>query len=214
MMKASFTYCSCCSDVKEVIWDLQTLDQSLFVDERLTLLSKSVTSLTLPPSLKLPAIVCPWWDCLVVSLSNLFLLTCPVWGTVSHLQINWRYGIPVNIPWQKKINTGGGGSSDNFHSPDGNPDSLYSYWALGVRALSYGESCNPLLREYFLIIYHSHDTTQTNVPIDTVLSEMELGITHCQNIVCFVIFLLFLGFYILFFLVLSFMYSQCLFFTV
>lgn len=174
---------------------------SEFVDERLTLLSKSVTSLTLPPSLKLPATVCPWWDCLVVSLSNLFLLTCPVWGTVSHLQVNWRYGIPVDIPWQMKINIGEEEVLITFTAQMATQTlcTPIKHWqcAMGVWALSYGESCIPLFQEYFLIIYHSHDTTQTNVPINTVLSEMELGITHYQNIVCFVIFLLLLGFYII-----------------
>lgn len=44
-----------------------------------------------------------------------------------------------------------------------------------------GKSCIPLFQESFLILSHSCDTTQTNVAIDTVLSEMELGTTHYQN---------------------------------
>lgn len=160
---------------------------SELTDESLALLSKSVTSLTLPPWLRLPAMLCPCWECSVLPLSNLFLLTRPMQGTISHCQVSPRYCIPGNIPWQKKINTGGGGSSESFHSPDGSPGSLYSdheTWAVcraGMWAWSCGKSCIPPLQESFLILYHSCDITQTGVAIDTVLSRMEPGTTHCQN---------------------------------
>lgn len=141
--------------------------------------------------------LCPYWERPVLSLPNLFLLTCPMQGTISHCQVRPKYGIPGNISWQKKINTGGGGSSDSFHRTDGSPGSLYSehetqaVWATGMWVLSCGKSYVPPFQEFFLILYHSCDTTQTNVAIDTVLSQMELGTTHYQNILYLVIFLLF-----------------------
>lgn len=169
--------------------------------------------------------LCPYWERPVLSLPNLFLLSRPMQGTISHCQVRPRYGIPGNIPWQKKINTGGGGSSDSFHRTDGSPGSLYSehetqaVWATGMWALSCGKSCIPPFQEFFLILYHSCDTTQTNVAIDTVLSQMELGTTHYQNILYLVIFLLFLVFYVTLtlFIVLNSVYSysvySCLFST-
>lgn len=66
---------------------------------------------------------------------------------------------------------------------------LFVLWAWNMGSVSNrdvstelsGKSCIPPCQESFLILSHSCDTTQTNVAIDTVLSEMELGTTHYQN---------------------------------
>lgn len=95
------------------------------------------------------------------------------------------------------------------------PSSLYceqkawAVWATGLWALLCGKSCIPPFQESFLNLYHSCGTAQTDAAIDTVLSEMEHGTTHYQNIICLLIFLLFLLFYVTltFFIILNSLYS-------